>query len=105
MLEDHGFITLLANGTGYKPNRLKQILKENKPNKRNGKFTVANFEEIHDFWLDNCIKSNESAYNMKRITKRSFLEQFSSITDFNVIEERVKLKKDSKVVFTAPKMV
>ena len=36
MLEDHGFITLLANGTGYKPNRLKKILKENKPNKRNG---------------------------------------------------------------------
>ena len=43
MLEDNGFITWLENGTGYKPNRLKQILKENKPNKRNSKFTAANF--------------------------------------------------------------
>ena len=27
MLEDNDFIGWLANGTGYKPNRLKQILK------------------------------------------------------------------------------
>ena len=32
ILEDSGFITWLANGTGYKPNQLKQILKENMPN-------------------------------------------------------------------------
>ena len=65
MLEDNVFITWLANGTGYKPNRLKEILKGNKPNKRTSKFTAANFQEIYDFWLDNCINSNESSYNMK----------------------------------------
>ena len=72
MFEDNGFVIWLANGAGYKPNRLKQILKKNKPNKRNSKFTAANFQEIYDFWLDNCINSNTSAYNMKRITKRLF---------------------------------
>ena len=105
ILEENGFITWLPNGTGCKPNRLKQTLKENKPNEQNSKFTAANFQEIHDFWLDNCINSNESAYNMKRITKRSFLEQFSNITDSNVTEKKVQLKKGPKVVFTAPKMV
>ena len=42
---------------------------------------------------------------MKRINKRSFLEQFSNINDSNVIEKRVQLKNGLKVVFTAPKMV
>ena len=73
--------------------------KENKLNKRNSKFTAANFQKIYDFWLDNCINSNESAYNMKRITKHSFLELFSNI------DKRVQLKKGSKIVFTAPRMV
>ena len=105
MLEDNGFTTWLANGTGYKPNCLRQTLKENKPNKRSRKFTVANFHESYDFWLDNCINSSESAYNMKRITKRFILSQFSNITDSNVIEKRVQLKKGSKVIFTPPRMV
>ena len=105
MLEDNVFITWLANGTGYKSNRLKEILKGNKPNKRTSKFTAANFQEIYDFWLDNCINSNESSYNMKRVTKHSSLERFSSITDSNVIEKRVELKRGSKVVFTAPRIV
>ena len=35
IMEDNCFITWLANGSGYKPNRLKQILKKNKPSKRN----------------------------------------------------------------------
>ena len=30
MLEDNGLITWLANGTGYRPNQLKQVLKESK---------------------------------------------------------------------------
>ena len=105
MLEDNGFITWLANGTGYKPNRLKKNLKENKTNKRNSKFAAVNFQEIYDFWLDNSINSNKSVYDMKRITKLFFLEQFLNITDSNVIEKRVQLRKRSKVVFTAPRMV
>ena len=40
---------------------------------------------------------------MKRITKRSYLEQFSNITNSNVIGKSVQLKKVSKIVFTAPR--
>ena len=42
---------------------------------------------------------------MKRITKLSFVKQFSNITDSNVIEKRVQLKKGSKVLFMASRMV
>ena len=59
-LNDDGFIVWLAKSINYKPCRLKQILNENKPNNRKSKFTSANFQEIYDFWLDNCINSNES---------------------------------------------
>ena len=105
-LNDDGFIVWLAKSINYKPCRLKQILNENKPNNRKSKFTSANFQEIYDFWLDNCINSNESAYNIKRITKRSFLKQYSNIKDSNIIEKIVQLKKGSKkVLFTAPRMV
>ena len=105
MLGDDGFLKWFANGNGYKPIRLKQLLMENKPNKRNSKFTPANFQEIYDFWLRNCVNSNESAYNLKRITKRSVLEQFTNITGPNLMEKRVPLKSGSKVIFTAPRMV
>ena len=57
ILEENGFITWLPNGTGCKPNRLKQTLKENKPNEQNSKFTAANFQEIHDF---SCLQKGES---------------------------------------------
>ena len=42
---------------------------------------------------------------MKRISKRDFLEQYSSINDPNLIEKRIPLKNGSKVVFTSPRMV
>ena len=98
----HGW---LVNGVGYKPCRLKQILKDKKPNKRKSKFTSTDFQEIYDFRLDNSINSNESAYNMKRINKRSFLEQFSNVNEPNVIEKRVQLQNSSKFIFTAPIMI
>ena len=62
-------------------------------------------QEIYHFWLRNCVNSNESAYNLKRITKRSFLEQLSNITDPNLIEKTLQFKRGSKVIFTAPRMV
>ena len=46
MLDYYGFIAWLANGVGYKPCWLKQILKDKKPNKRNRKFTSTDCEEI-----------------------------------------------------------
>ena len=67
--------------------------------------TAANFQEINNFWLDSSINSNESVYNIKRIAEHSFLEQFSNMTDSNVIEKRVQLKKGSKIVFTNPRMI
>ena len=42
---------------------------------------------------------------MKRISKRDFLEEYSSINDPNLIEKRIPLKNGSKVVFTSPRMV
>ena len=103
MLDYYGFIAWLTNGVGYKPCQLKQILKD-KPNKRNNKFTSTDFEEIYVFWLDSSINSNESAYNIKRINKRSFLEQFSNIKVLNVVKKRLQLKNGSKVVVSAPRM-
>ena len=103
MLDYYGFIAWLANGVGYKPCQLKQILKD-KPNKRNNKFISTDFEEIYVFWLDSSINSNESAYNIKRINKRSFLEQFSNIKVLNVVKKRLQLKNGSKVVVSAPRM-
>lgn len=105
MLDDEGFIRWLANRTGYTPIRFIQMLKENRPNKRNSKFSNETYQEIYDFWLANSINSNESAYNMKRISKREYLEQYSSINDTNLIEKTVQLKNGSKVVFTSPRMV
>ena len=67
--------------------------------------TAANFQEIYGFWLNSSINSNESVYNIKRIADPSFLEQFSNMTDSNVIEKRLQLKKDSKIVFTNPSMI
>ena len=98
-------LCMVGKRWGCKPCWLKQILKDKKPNKRNSKFTSTDFQEIYVFWLDNSINSNESAYNMKRINKRSFLEQFSNINDPNVIEKRVQLKNGPNVVVTAPRMV
>ena len=78
-----------ADATGYKPHQLKQILLENQPNKRNCKFTQANFQEIYEFWLDNCVNSDESVYNLKRITKRYFL------SNFQTLQTPISLKKGS----------
>lgn len=105
MLGDEGFIRWLAKGVGYKPNRLSQILKENRPNMRNTKFTNEIYQQIYDFWIENSINSNESAYNIKRISKRNFLKQFPNINDPNLIEKSVKLKSGSKSVFESPRMI
>ena len=63
MISDDGFIRWLANGVSYQPARLKQLLKENKTNTKNTKFGQEDFQEIYDFWLQNCINSNESFYS------------------------------------------
>ena len=97
MLHGKGFIGWLANGTGYKTNQLKQILKENQPNKRNSKFTSTTYQDIYNFWLENCISSNKSTYNMKRISKRDFLEQYSSINDSNLIKKQILLKMAARL--------
>ena len=105
MISDDGFIRWLAKGVGYQPARLWQLLKENTTNTRNTKFGQDDFQEIHDFWLQNCINSNESFYNLAKITKRSFLEQHSNIRDTNLIKKQVKMKHSSKMIYTAPRMV
>ena len=43
VISDVGFIRWLANGAGYQPARLKQLLKENKMNRRNTKFGQEDF--------------------------------------------------------------
>ena len=105
MLDDDGLIAWLANGVGYKPRQLKQTLKNKKPNKRNSKFTSTDFQKVYDFWPDNSINSNESAYSMKHIKNHFILEQFSNINNPNVIEKIEQLKNGLNVVFTAPRMV
>lgn len=47
MLDDNGWMVSKAC-------RIKQILKENQPNKRNSKFTPATYQDI--FWLENQFK-------------------------------------------------
>ena len=101
MISDDGFIRWLANGVRSQPARLKQLLKENKTNTRNTKFGEEDFQEIYDFWLQKCINSSKSFYNLAKITKRSFLEQYSNIRHTNLIEKHVKMKHSSKSIYTA----
>ena len=42
---------------------------------------------------------------LEKNNKALFLEQFSNITDPNLIENKVQLKGSSKLIFTAPKIV
>ena len=105
MISDDSFIRWLANAVGYQPVQLKQLLKENKTNTRNAKFGQETSQEIYDFRLQSCINSNKSDYNLTKITQRSFLEQYSNIRDTNLIEKQVKMKDNSKVIYTAPRLV
>ena len=42
---------------------------------------------------------------MKRVSKKTFLQQYKSIFDENLIEKEIHLKNGSKTVYTATKMV
>ena len=104
MLDDEGFLKWLGNTLDYKPCRLKQLLQQNKFNKRNS-LSPSTYQTICDYWLANSITSNESDYNITKITKMSFLEQYKNISDTNLMEKEIKLKNGSKIIFTAPRKI
>ena len=89
----------MVKGSKCKPCRLKQLLAENKCNIRNSHIISTEYQIIFDFWLSNSITSNECMCNIRKITKRSFLEQYPNITDPNLMEERKVLKNGSKQIF------
>ena len=105
MLDDEGFLCWLSSAVGFKPNRLRKLLSDNQPNKRNSKLPLSYFQEIYNFWLENSITSTDSTNNMKRISKKTFLQQHKNIVDENLIEKEIPLKNGSKTVYTATKMV
>ena len=60
LLSDEDFLKWLAKGLKYKPCRLKQLLTENKCNRRNSHIISIEYQNIYDFWLCSGINSNES---------------------------------------------
>ena len=76
LLIDDDFLKWLVKGLKYKPLRLKQLLAENKCNRRNFQIVSTEYQNIHNFWLRNSINSNESMYIIRRITKGYNWSQF-----------------------------
>ena len=105
MLDDEGFLHWLGSAFGFKPNRLRKLLSDSQTNKRNSKLPLSCFQEIYNFWIENSITSTHSTNNMKRISKKAFLQQYKNIVDENLIEKEIPLKNGSKTVYTATKMV
>ena len=97
---DEGFVKWLGNSLNCKPCRLWQ-LQENKLNRRNSHIPPSAYWEIYDHWLANSINSNESAYNISKITKWSFLQQYKNVSDTNLMEKEIKLKGGLKTSCTA----
>ena len=91
---------------GLKPNRLKKLLSENLPNKRNSlKLPPLSHQDIYDFWLEKSITSTDSRNNLKRIPKITFLQNYKEIVDSNLMEKVVQLKKGrTKIMYLANKM-
>ena len=106
MLEDEGFLNWLSSAAGYKPSRLKKILSENLPNRRNSaKLPPSCHQEIYSFWLEKSITSTDSTNSLKRIPKKTFLQNYKDIVDTNLWEEVVQLKNGNKVRYTTIKMI
>ena len=85
MLDNEGFLNWLSSAVGYKPNRLKKILSENLPNRRNfAKLPPSCHQEIYNFWLEKSITSTDSTNSLKRIPKKTFLQNYKDIFDTNL---------------------
>ena len=98
MLEDEGFLNWLSSAAGYKPSRLKKILSENLPNRRNSaKLPPSCHQELYNFWLEKSITSTNSTNSLERIPKKTFLENYKGIVDTSLREEVVQLKNGTKV--------
>ena len=106
MLDIEGFLNWSSSAVGYKPNRLKKILSENLPNRLNsGKLPPSCHQEIYNFWLEKSITSTDSTNSLKRIPKKTFLQNYKDIVDTNLRDDVVQLKNGTKVRFTAIKMI
>ena len=105
MLDDEDFIIWLSLAVGLKPNRLKKLLLENLPNKRNSlKLPPSSRQDI--YMTFKSITSTDSRNNLKRIPKIKFLQNYKEIVDSNLMEKFVQLKKGrTKIMYTAKKMV
>ena len=76
MLDDEGFLRLFSSAVDFKPNCLRKLLSNSQPKKRNSsKLPLSCFQEICNFWLKNSITSTDSTNNMKRISRKTFLQQ------------------------------
>ena len=85
MLDDEGFLNWLSSAVGYKLNRLKKILSEDLPNRRNSaKLPPSCHQEIYSFWLEKSITSTDSTNSLKRIPKKTFLQNYKDIFDTNL---------------------
>ena len=101
-----GFLNWLSLAVWYKPNRLKKILPENLTNRRNSaKSPPPCHQWIYNFWLEKSITSTDSTNSLKRIPKKTFLQNYKDIVDANLREEVVQLKNGTKFRYTAIKMI
>ena len=73
MLDDKDFINWLSLAVGLKTNRLKKLLLENLPNKRNSlKLPPSSHQDIYDFWLEKSITWTDSKNNLKGAPEKYF---------------------------------
>ena len=106
MLDNKSCLNWLSLAVGYKPNRLKKILSENLPNRRNSaKLPPWCHQEIYNFWLEKSITSTDSTSSLKRIPKKTFLQNYNDIVYTNLREGIIQLKNGTKVRYTAIKMI
>ena len=105
MLQDDDFLNWLSVAVGLKPRHLRVLLSESRPNKRNSKLPQSCHQDICNFWLQKSITSNDSTNNLKRLPKKTFLQEYKGIVEENLMEKTVQLKNGSKVMYTANKMI
>lgn len=111
-LDNYKFICWLANNLEIKPCRLKQIMKNfNKEFAPRNSLSPTFHQSILNFWLKkgNSIISSDrrNGRDVVRMPKLSYFLKYGKLTDANVEEEVVVLKKTSKVkhYIKAPRMV
>ena len=101
-LTDYSFVCWLAKKLELKPCRLKEIVKNaHKDFAPRHSVSSTSHQTILNFWLkeENSIISNDrrNGRDVVRVPKMSYLSKYGNLSDSNIEEEDVILRKTNKV--------